>query len=197
MLGQIFFSAYSAGAPETFETRSPTSLLVMKQTKFLRVTYDELDKMVESLYDNMEKAGFIPDIILAIARGGWFPARVLSDIYSSKGIPVDVVSITTKFYTSIGETAKRPVLLQELSQSLFDQSTLIVDDVSDTGRTLKFIRGYVSWLGAKDARVATVFMKPETLVVPDFYVKEVSQDTWIIFPYEIREMEFLLSKTGS
>jgi hypoxanthine phosphoribosyltransferase len=166
----------------------------MNKVEYLNVSYEELDKMVESLYMKLEKDNFIPDSMVAVARGGWFPARVLSDIFNSKGIPVDIISVTTKFYTNIGKRARRPVLLQELHQSLFDQTILIVDDVSDTGHTLKFIEGYINWLGAKEVKIATVFMKPDTVSVPHYFEESVSQDTWIVFPYEVREFKALSNK---
>lgn len=139
------------------------------------------------MYNKIEQDEYIPDTILAIARGGWFPARILSDIYSSKEIDVDIVSVTTKFYTSIGKTKSRPLLLQHLNQTLFDQNILIVDDVSDSGTTLNFIRGYAEFMGAKDTRLACVFYKPRTIAVPDYFVETVSNDTWLVFPYERRE----------
>ncbi len=160
-------------------------------TKFYELTYDKLEEKTEALYNKIEKDNFIPDTILAIARGGWFPARILSDIYSSKDIPVDIVSITTKFYTTIGKTKSRPILLQQLNQSLFDQRILIVDDVSDSGTTLKFVKGYAEYMGSRYTKIACPFMKPGTKVVPDYYVEEVPNDTWIIFPYESREMKAL------
>ena len=55
----------------------------------------------------------------------------------------------------------------------------------------EFIEGYINWLGAKEVKIATVFMKPETVSVPHYYERQVSQDTWIVFPYEVREFKSL------
>ena len=49
-------------------------------TKYYELTYDQLEQKTEELYHKIEKDNFIPDTILAIARGGWFPARILSEI---------------------------------------------------------------------------------------------------------------------
>ena len=163
-------------------------------TKYYELTYDQLELKTEELYRKIEKDNFVPDTILAIARGGWFPARILSDIYSSKDIDVDIVSITTKFYSSIGKTKSRPLLLQHLNQTLFDQRILIVDDVSDSGTTLKFVKGYSDFMGARYVKVACPFMKPGTKVIPDYYVEEVPNTTWIVFPYETRGMQKLKDK---
>lgn len=163
----------------------------MTTQKYYELDYNELELKTEEMYKKIEVDNFVPDSILAIARGGWFPARVLSDIYSSQEIDVDIISITTKFYTTIGKTKSRPLLLQHLSQSLFDQAILIVDDVSDSGETLNFVKGYAKHMGAREVKVACVFYKPKTIVMPDYYVGEVPNDTWIVFPYERRETKTL------
>ena len=162
--------------------------------KYYELNYEQLEEKTEEMYEKIEKDNFIPDTILAIARGGWFPARILSDIYSSKEIDVDIVSVTTKFYTTIGKTKSRPLLLQNLNQTLFDQRILIVDDVSDSGTTLGFIRGYAEFMGAKYTKLACVFYKPQTKAKPDYYVEKVPNDTWIIFPYEKRETKYEQNK---
>lgn len=163
----------------------------MSAVNYYEISYDELDSKVEQLYHKIEADNFVPDSMLAVARGGWMTCRILSDIFQGNDVSVDVTSVTTKFYTSIGTTSKRPVLAQSLATTLFDQKILIVDDVSDTGNTLKFIKGYVKWLGASQVQVACVFMKPKTKVIPDYYVDEVSNNTWIVFPYEVRETKRL------
>ena len=160
----------------------------MADQKYYELSYDQLEEKTEEMYRLIEKDNFIPDTILAIARGGWFPARILSDIYSSKEIDVDIVSVTTKFYTTIGKTKSRPLLLQHLNQTLFDQRILIVDDVSDSGTTLKFVKGYAEFMGARYTKIACVFYKPKTKTIPDYFVEEVPNDNWIVFPYEKREM---------
>ena len=126
--------------------------------------------------------------MLANARGGFLNTRILSDLYESNNIPVDVFSITINLYISIGIQNPKPIMLQEINHTIFGLSILVADDVSDTGDTLIFVKDYLKWLGAKDIRIATVFVKSGTKFVPDYYEKEVSQDTWIVFPYERREV---------
>ena len=62
---------------------------------------------------------------------------------------------------------------------------LLVDDISDTGKT--FIRGtkYLQELGANSVTTASLFIKPWTKYIPDFYTKEVHD--WVVFPFDIKE----------
>ncbi|MFQ6053044.1 MAG: phosphoribosyltransferase, partial [Candidatus Bathyarchaeia archaeon] len=62
---------------------------------------------------------------------------------------------------------------------------LVVDDVSDTGESLKVARRHVLSRGASEVRVATLHVKPWSRFRPDFYAEEV--DAWIVYPWEPRE----------
>ena len=163
--------------------------------EYLKLTYDEMDRMTGEIFNQIKQDGFEPDIILAIARGGWLPARILSDCFDSSGQEsVEVISVTTKYYAGIGKQSKRVVLQQEYGRSLVGLNVLIVDDVSDTGHTMEFVIKYVRWLGAEDIKVATVLYKPGTVVTPDYYAKDVDRSVWIVFPYERRDFERAMSE---
>ena len=60
---------------------------------------------------------------------------------------------------------------------LVSPNVLIVDDVSDTGDTLHQYKD--------DFSIATLFIKPQTTVIPEYYAQVVPDDTWIIFPWEV------------
>jgi hypothetical protein len=67
-----------------------------------------------------------------------------------------------------------------------------VDDVSDTGESLKAAVDHVREKGVADARTVTVYLKPHTSFKPDFYA--ISTSDWIIFPWERLEATRLLIK---
>ncbi|MFX0115149.1 MAG: phosphoribosyltransferase [Candidatus Hodarchaeota archaeon] len=155
--------------------------------EYLHLTYDDMDSMTFDVFQQIQESGFRPDIILGIARGGWLPARIMSDCYDSIGMDdVEVISVTTKYYAGIGKRSRRVMLQQEYGRSLVGLKVLLVDDVSDTGNTLRFVLKYVHWLGAEEAKIATVMYKTGALR-PDYYAREVDRDVWIVFPYEKRE----------
>jgi hypoxanthine phosphoribosyltransferase len=85
----------------------------------------------------------------------------------------------------VGETRKAPVLTQGASVAVEGKKVLVVDDVADSGESLKLVKAHVLQQGATEARVATVYYKPWSGVKPDFYAQETR--CWVVFPWELKE----------
>ena len=123
-------------------------------------------------------SGFEPEVVVAIARGGLLLAGSIAYALGVKSCG----ALNVEFYTGVGERLTDPVVLPPMldEQSLAGKRVLLVDDVSDSGRTLALVRELV---GASGARVKTVtlYTKPGTVLVPDYYWKSTSQ--WITFPW--------------
>jgi hypoxanthine phosphoribosyltransferase len=153
---------------------------VETEAKFEVPTWNQIYKMLLSQSEKIRKSGFKPDITIAIARGGWLPARVLSDL-----LETILTNVTVEFYLGFAETKKEPVLTQGVSAAVTGKKVLVVDDVADTGRSLQLVREHVSQRGAKEVRTATVYYKPWSVIEPHYYEKETR--LWIVFPWEMRE----------
>ncbi|MBC8442140.1 MAG: xanthine phosphoribosyltransferase [Deltaproteobacteria bacterium] len=109
--------------------------------------------------------------IVAITRGGLVPAAIIA---RELGIHyIDTVCITSYDWKSQGETK----VLKPVEGS--GEDLLIIDDLVDTGATAKVVRNMLP-----DAYFATVYAKPAGKPLVDAYVTEVSQDTWILFPWD-------------
>jgi hypoxanthine phosphoribosyltransferase len=152
-----------------------------KPTKFKPVSWREIEEgclnIAEQIANNHEHV----DIIVGILRGGWIPARLLSDY-----LGVDSMgAIEVKFYRGIGETAERPVVTQPLIVDVRDKVVLVVDDVSDTGKTLNTVVGFITHYGPRKVLTATIYVKPWSMYRPDYYYEET--DAWIIFPWDKAE----------
>ena len=146
--------------------------------KFLFLEWNELYADVIKLGISIIKSGFKPDLIVAIARGGWVIGRLLSDV-----LDIDnVASIRIRFYKEISETLKEPILEQPIGVNVENKKVLIVDDVVDTGKTIEFAKRYINTLSPSEVKCATLYKKPWAKITPDYYVREV--DKWIVFPYE-------------
>jgi len=116
--------------------------------------------------------------IVCITRGGLVPAAIIS---RELGIRViETVSIASYHdYTSQGELA----VLKEVTPALLEnegENVLIVDDLTDTGKTAAIVRAMMP-----KAHFATVYAKPKGRPLVDTFVTEVSQDTWIYFPWDM------------
>ena len=151
------------------------------ELKFEVLTWKRVYNMILDLSGKIQKTGFKPDVIVGVARGGWVPARILSDLLSN----TNVASVRAEFYTAIAETKCEPMMTQSVSVSVAEKMVLVVDEVADTGKTLKLIKDHVVEQGASQVKTAAVYSKPWSVFIPDYYEKESS--SWIVFPWEIKE----------
>lgn len=140
-----------------------------------------------ALSKKIKAGGNSVDLIVAVARGGLTIAQLLTDF-----LALPITSFTVSSYRDL-QQQKNPEITFKIGNKLHDKKILLVDDISDTGKT--FVRGiaYLKELGAKEILTASLLIKPKTNYLPDYYVR--NTDRWVIFPYEIRETtEILLAK---
>jgi uncharacterized protein len=142
------------------------------------LTWDLFGSGSRELAQIVADGGWVPDIILAIARGGLLPAGSLGYALSIKNVFV----ISVEYYTGIGETLDFPVMLppQLNLVDLTDRKVLIVDDVADTGHTLKAVLEFVG-SSVKEVRTAVIYEKPQSVVKCDYVWRRT--DRWIDFPW--------------
>jgi len=126
------------------------------------------------------------DEIVAISRGGLTLGHLLSDFLR---IPISIITIQS--YTDI-QASGEATLTAKLQNSIKGKHILLVDDVSDSGKTLKRAIKYLRHAGASRVTTVTMFYKPRSVYRPDYFAKQTSQ--WILFPYEPTEMILLISK---
>lgn len=144
-------------------------------------TWNQIYEMLLNLAEKIRKNGFKPDIIVGVSRGGWPPARVLSDLLDNPNL----ANVKAEFYLGVAETKGEPIITQPVSMSVAGKKVLIVDEVADTGKSLKLVKEHIIGEGAAEVKVAAVYYKPWSIVTPDYYEKETSR--WIVFPWEVKE----------
>jgi hypoxanthine phosphoribosyltransferase len=149
--------------------------------KYLTPTWNKTYSIMLKLAEKIRGDGFKPDVIVGVARGGLIPARVLSDLLEQPNL----ATVRTECYIGTNQTKPEPVLSQQFSACVQGLMMLLVDDVADTGRSLKLTREHVLKSGAREVRIATLFRKPWSIVKPDYCTDETSQ--WVVFPWDIKE----------
>ncbi len=152
-----------------------------QELEFEVPTWNQIYDMLLNLADKIVENGFKPEIIVGVSRGGWPPARVLSDLLDNPNL----ANVRAEFYLGVAETKSEPVLTQPVSVSVAGKRVLIVDEVADTGKSLRLVKKHIVEQGACEAKIATVYYKPWSVVKPDYYAKETSR--WVVFPWEIKE----------
>ena len=116
--------------------------------------------------------------VVAITRGGMAPAMIVARELDIR--TVDTISI--KSYDWQTQTGEALVLKAPGPEVMGPEGegVLIVDDLVDTGKTLEVVRKLYP-----KAHFATVYAKPQGRPLVDTFITEVSQDTWIFFPWDM------------
>lgn len=144
----------------------------------------------ELFYDMARQLAFMirddhyqPDIIIAIARGGYTPARILSDYL---GI-MDMTSFKVRHYKST-EKAAIARIEHPLSADVNGQKILLVDDVSDTGDTFEVAIDHINeCFNPAEIRTAVLHHKIVSKYKPHYYTREVKEWHWITYPWAAME----------
>ncbi|MCB1420218.1 MAG: xanthine phosphoribosyltransferase [Notoacmeibacter sp.] len=146
--------------------------------KAFPVSWDQFHRDARALAWRLSGKAEKYHAIVCITRGGLVPAAIISRELNIRVI--ETVSIASYHdYTEQGELK----VLKEVSPSLLEnegEGVLIVDDLTDTGKTAAIVRAMMP-----KAHFATVYAKPKGVPLVDSFVTEVSQDTWIYFPWDM------------
>ncbi|TPE46606.1 xanthine phosphoribosyltransferase [Amaricoccus solimangrovi] len=149
--------------------------------KGFHVSWDQIHRDSRALAWRLDKQG--PGeggewrAIVAITRGGMAPAMIIARELDIRTI--DTISIRS--YEWQKQTGELTVLKAPDAELMGDGTgILVIDDLVDSGRTLELARKMYP-----KAHFATVYAKPHGRAMVDTYITEVSQDTWIFFPWDM------------
>ncbi|HEX4410046.1 MAG TPA: xanthine phosphoribosyltransferase [Xanthobacteraceae bacterium] len=160
---------------ETPETEPPKPV---QPEKMFPVSWDQFHRDARALAWRLNGAGPF-EAIVCVTRGGLVAAAVVARELGVRMI--ETVCVASYSHTSQGELK----VLKGVADSVVatgggqGAGVLIVDDLVDTGKTAKVVRGLLP-----KAHFATVYAKPMGRPLVDTFITEVSQDTWIFFPWD-------------
>lgn len=161
-----------------------------KKPKKIVINGAEYRKLLRRLTRIIQASGFEPKQIVCIARGGLIPGDILSRAFKA---PLAVISVAS--YPD-GKTRQEKIMFsRELTSArpLERENILLVDDLTQTGVTLKMTRDWLCmWyrLDPAEVKTATIWHKACSDFKPDFYAKFVTRDRttgkcpWIEQPQE-------------
>jgi xanthine phosphoribosyltransferase len=147
-------------------------------THYLPISWDEFDRDARILASRLIPFGPWRGIV-AISRGGLVPATIFARVLGIR--IVETVSVVAYDQMSVGaeETLGQPKVTKLPDFAGDGEGFLIVDDLVDSGSTARVVRAMLP-----KAPFACVYAKPAGRALADYVLKEVSQDTWIILPWE-------------
>ncbi len=152
-------------------------------------SWNQIHVLLVQLAEKIKESGFNPDIIVGVARGGWIPARIMSDMLENHKL----ANISAEFYVNIGKTKQQPVITQPISTTVKNMKVLVVDDLADSGESLKLVTDHLEKQGAQEIKIATIYYKPWSIIVPHYFEKQTRN--WIVFPWEQKETTRKILKT--
>jgi hypothetical protein len=163
---------------------------MQKKFKCLIVDWNYAYDLCRDVSEQIKKAGFMPEVVVGVARGGWFLARVICDFLLLK----DLISLKVEHWgitaTITGEAGIKYGFGEAEKKRIKGKSVLIADDVTDTGDSLKLGIEYIKSSGEpKEIKTATLQHKTSSPFIPDFYGEEMKKDEWkwVIYPWSFHE----------
>jgi xanthine phosphoribosyltransferase len=143
--------------------------------KLFPVSWDQFHRDARALAWRLSGAGPF-EVIVTITRGGLVPAAIVA---RELGIRViETISISSYRDKAQGELSVLKAIAAEILAR--ESGVLVVDDLVDTGATARIVRDLLP-----RAHFATVYAKPQGRPLVDTFITEVSQDTWIYFPWDL------------
>ncbi len=145
------------------------------------VSWEEIVDWTRGLAEKIEESGYTPDIVVAVARGGYVPARLLCDFLDV----TDLLSVQSQHWVEAAKAAERAILKYPYKIDARGKNVLIVDDIVDTGETLLLARDFIAreWSPA-DVKVAALqWISSVAKFKPDYYHLEVKEWVWFQYPW--------------
>lgn len=146
------------------------------------MSWDSFYSTARKTADNIIESEYKPDIIIGLARGGWVFARVLCDFLAVK----DLLSLKVEHWGVTATPDGEAKIKYPLETDLSGLKVLIVDDISDTGKSLTVASSHIKKLNPSIIKTATLIFLTGSKFKPDFYGVEMIW-RWVVFPWNYYE----------
>ncbi|MEM3961493.1 MAG: phosphoribosyltransferase [Sulfolobales archaeon] len=146
-----------------------------------QVSWNDIVEWSRGLARKILESGWIPDVVIAIARGGYVPARLICDFLGVENL----LSLQSQHWTEAAKASERAIIKFPYTVDLRGLKALLVDDIVDTGESLLLAREYVqkNWK-PEELRIATLqWISSVAKFKPDYYYIEVREWIWFQYPW--------------
>ncbi len=153
----------------------------LPRIKVKLVSWEEIVDWAWNLARIIKESGYKPDVIVALARGGYVPGRLLCDFLDVENL----LSIQSQHWTEAAKAEEKAIIKFPYVVDLSQYRVLVVDDIVDTGDTLRLARDYIAenWKPAELRTAALQWISPVAKFKPDYYYIEVKDWTWFQYPW--------------
>lgn len=148
------------------------------------VEWPHVNTLCRILSEKILEDGYMPEVVAAMARGGWIVGRLLCDYFSL----ADLISIKVEHYVGVAITGDEAIIRYPVaSEAVRNKKVILVDDVTDTGESMEMAVACIRELGASDIKTAVLQHKASSTFDPDYYGEWLEEWNWIIYPWEFHE----------
>jgi hypoxanthine phosphoribosyltransferase len=148
----------------------------MEQKTYL--SWDEFDDLVQELHKVIERDGFVPDVIIGVARGGLVPLAIIAELIGTKNVAV----VSARSYDGMDRGKLSVTAWPDLD--LRGKRILLIDEITDTGETFRQLAALVQER-YEPAVIKTAVVTVNTAhckYMPDYSVMQT--DVWVVFPWQ-------------
>ncbi len=145
------------------------------------VSWDEIVEWSRGLARKIKESGYQPTVVVAVARGGYVPARLLCDFLGVENL----LSIQSQHWTEAAKAAEKAIIKFPYTVDLSGHRALLVDDIIDTGETVALAKKFIeeNWRPDELRVAALQWISTVAKIKPDYYYIEVKEWTWFQYPW--------------
>jgi len=148
-------------------------------------TWSDVDRWADRLAERIRSAQAVPEIIIALTRGGWVPSRLLCDRLGVRRL----VSVRAQHWGVTATPDGTEKLTEGLSGPVEGQKVLVVDDITDTGESLSLATAHVAEQHPARLETAAFLHIAHSKFLPTYFAEEIPRAgwVWVVFPWNYWE----------
>jgi hypoxanthine phosphoribosyltransferase len=146
------------------------------------MSWDLFNELAKKVAIKMRADNYKPDFMVGLARGGWVLSRVLCDYLGIK----DLVSLKVEHWGVTATPDGKAKIKYPIDIDLSGRHVVVVDDITDTGESMKVAIEYIKTLNPKTVKTAALRNINGSSFTPDYYGDEITW-RWVVFPWNFVE----------
>jgi len=146
------------------------------------MSWELFNNLAKKVAQKMKKDDYQPDFMVGLARGGWVLSRVLCDYLGVK----DLVSLKVEHWGVTATPDGTAKIKYPFDIDLSGRDVVVVDDITDTGESMKVAVDYIKTMNPRNIRTATLRHISGGKFTPDYYGDKINW-RWVVFPWNLVE----------
>jgi hypothetical protein len=146
--------------------------------------WEYIYSLCRDVSNDVKDDAFEPDVVVALARGGWFAGRCICDFLGMD----DLTSLKMEHYVGTAQKADEPQVRYPMPEgSVQGKDVLIIDDIADTGGSIRRAEEYVMERDADEVRTSTLQLLDTSEFEPDYVGEKLEEWAWMVYPWNFIE----------